>query len=112
MRKCERNIINAIINGKPYFDHDNAVSILRGKSGDTYTVRLFDNLIATGRVGEMPEKFCFCGWNTSTTRSRLRALGCDLYRESKGVYSVSGKKVDFYRPFTCKGNPCKDMVIR
>ena len=111
MRKCERNIINAIKNGECYHDKINAVEILHGKNGDRYLVKLFGNTIATGRVGEMPERFDFCGWNSSTTRSRLRALGCDLYRESKGVYSVSGKKVDYDRPFTCKGNPCKSMYF-
>lgn len=111
MRTCERNIIDAITNGHNYHDKINAVEILHGKNGDWYLVKLFGNTIASGHVGDMPECFCFCGWNTSTTRSRLRALGCDLYRESKGVYSVSGKKVDYYRPFTCKGNPCKNMYF-
>ena len=109
MRKCEEHIVDAIKNGHNYHDHNNMVHHYKGK----YRVYLFGNLIATGETGEMPIRFSFCGYNTPTTRSRLRALGCMLDRVGIGKYAISGKTIKNYaRAYTCKGNPARDMVIR
>lgn len=109
MRVIERQMLKAILNGKGFVNGNTAVTHL---DDGTYRVRLHDNLIATGRKGELPEVFNFCGWNTTTTRSRLRALGCDLVRERDGYY-INGKRVrDFCHPISRDGTPRHSMEIK
>ena len=105
MKVCEKKIVNAILTGRRYADKNNMVDIDTFRN--TYRVYLFGHCIATGKVGEYPSAYSFCGWNSVTTRARLRALGCDLVKDyRKGTDYVFGVEVtDYYMPFDNKGKP-------
>ena len=70
MRKIERQMIEAI-----HFDRgmtSGNTAIIHGPD-DTWLVSLHGHTIARGR-GPRLEGINLCGWDTVTTRSRLRAL--------------------------------------
>lgn len=80
MRKIEEQMIAAIKAGKNWYKDNTQVSVAAREDGATITsVYLHGNLIAqTGVDGGHHWGFCFCGWNTPTTRSRINAIikGC------------------------------------
>lgn len=89
MRKCESIIRAAVLSGESVIVQNTAVC----HSGGTYTVYLHGNAIARGRTGELPDRFTLAGWNTVTTRSRLRALGVGVgSRDFAPVYN--GEEID------------------
>ena len=88
MRKIEKLMIEAV-NGKKCFKLSNT-EVIPCKNGSVF-VKLYDTIIFACVNGE--KYFCDGGYKTSTTASRLRALGAD--------YSVNAKKNN------CVLTPCK-----
>lgn len=86
MRKIEKGMISAIRNGEGFTQGNTAV--LWNESGNAFYVSLFGNTIArgepTGNFGHRITAINFCGYNSVTTRSRLRALGVPV-KSQKGV---------------------------
>lgn len=89
MRKIEKEMISAIRNGEGFTKGNTAVLWNEGR--EAFYVCLHGNIIARGyrpmRFGACDYRITavnFCGWNTTTTRSRLRALGVPV-KSQKGV---------------------------
>ena len=73
MRVIEKKMLDAI-NGGYDFEMSNTCVIHSKKQISVY---LFGNRIAAKNKKTGDWEFSCCGWHTATTRSRLRALGCD-----------------------------------
>lgn len=73
MRKIEETMCEAVKAHKNWTCNNTRVVNVSGVSH----VYLHDNLIAI-MVDEKHGKFTLAGWNTPTTRSRLRALGINV----------------------------------
>lgn len=56
----------------------------------SFHVYLHNNLIYREVAGR--KMFTLAGWNTNTTKSRLRALGVDVESKRRGVY-YNGKEI-------------------
>ena len=90
MRKIEEQMINAVNNCKSLSVSNTLVTV----SNNEVKVYLHGNLIYTKENGV--ERFTLAGWNTNTTRSRLRALGVDVcQRKRKPVYK--GSEISSYK---------------
>lgn len=92
MRKIEKGMIAAISNGKGFTQGNTAV--LWNESRTVFYVSLFGNTIARGEIpwdgaGYKVTAVNLCGWNKTTTRSRLRALGVPV--TTKGGTPYIGK---------------------
>lgn len=94
MRNIEEDMIHAIRNGKGFTQGNTAV--LWNESGAAFYVSLHGNTIARGE----PDGYGFritavnlCGWNTTTTRSRLRALGVPVTTK-RGVPYIGGNEIE------------------
>ena len=86
MRQIEIEMLHAVCNRKNM--RKNNTQVLVREDGSIW-VRLHGNLIAhRGDSGLW--QFTLAGWNTPTTRSRLRALGIDI-RQRGGVPYYKGK---------------------
>lgn len=86
MRRIEEQMRKAVRNRKNWRASNTAVEV--NDKGDVF-VYLHGNLIMKQYNGAEPY-FSLAGWNTVTTRSRLRALGCEVtckdfapYRDGK-----------------------------
>ena len=81
MRKIEKEMQSAIANRKNWSKSNTSVSV--DNEGTTF-VTLHGNLIAQiSNFGDI--KLSSCGWQTSTTKSRLNAI-LDTFLSGIGVY--------------------------
>ena len=77
MRKIEERMLLSIRSGWPLNMGNTRVSY----DADGWAVYLHGNRIAwSGFGGSRPSGASLCGWDTPTTRSRLRALGVDVWK--------------------------------
>lgn len=81
MRLIEKQMLNAIKNKKDYFCGNTMVSI----NGSLALVYLHGNLIFGMNYKTHVKAYNSCGWLTTTTKSRLNALGADIHQK-KGVW--------------------------
>lgn len=72
MRQIEENMVNAINERHNYTEGNTKVRF----HAEGYSVSLHDNVIYFVRNGR--HSFTLSGWNTPTTRSRLKALGVEV----------------------------------
>jgi len=87
MKQIEEIMCNAVASGKKVSVSNTLVSVENG----VIKVYLHGNLIYTKKNGV--ERFTLAGWNTTTTRSRLRALGVDVYQRNY-VPMYNGKEIN------------------
>lgn len=91
MRNIEQDMITAIRSGEGFTKGNTAV--LWNESGEAFYVSLHGNTIARGeKSGAFNYRVTavnLCGWNKTTTRSRLRALGVPV--TTKGGTPYIGK---------------------
>lgn len=88
MRQIEKTMCAAIARGRDMRCGNTAVV----NNAEGTAVYLHGHLIWQ-RDAKGAERFSLCGWNTPTTRSRLRALGVDVrQREYCAIYN--GKVID------------------
>ncbi len=99
MRKIEKEMISAIRNGEGFTQGNTAV--LWNESGNAFYVSLFGNTIArgepSGNFGYRITAVNLCGWNKTTTRSRLRALGVPV-TSKRGVPCIETNERIFVLP--------------
>lgn len=76
MRKIEEAMCEAVKNRKNFERSNTRVQVRDG--GNWVKVFLHDNLIYTSCQESGKAQFTLAGWDTNTTRSRLRALGVDV----------------------------------
>lgn len=86
MRVIEEKMLAALRNGRNLNGNNTTVN---HENGNSY-VYLFGNLIY--KVVNGKAYFSFAGWNTTTTRSRLRALGISVYQRNWTPY-YNGKEI-------------------
>ena len=96
MRKIEERMVSAILHCRCWCEANTAV-FCDGLSHH-FAVKLHGNQIAEGQTG-MGAGFTvthatLCGWDTPTTRSRLRALGVDVpaLRRAEGYIKPRPKR--------------------
>jgi hypothetical protein len=88
MRQIESEMLYAVCNRKNMSKDNTQVQV---REDGSIWVRLHGNLIAhRGDSGLW--QFTLAGWNTPTTRSRLRALGIDI-RQRGGVPYYNGQPI-------------------
>ena len=101
MRKIERQMNEAILNGKDFFSSNTSVQHYTTETGaKEAAVHLHGNHIAT--VGDTLQ-ICDAGWQTVTTKSRLNALldefadGCYVFQRNFDWYlgDRDGNKIPF-----------------
>lgn len=80
MRKIEEMMLNSIRNGKS-FNLGNTSVVFR--DNNDFFVTLHGNVIFV--KNEKGTVFSLCGWNTPTTKSRLRALGVGVKSKNGSV---------------------------
>ena len=86
MRKIEREMLDALRAGRAWQSGNTRVTA----DGRVY---LHENLIATWRNGRLEVNLSALErWPTTTTISRLRALGADVYRRDFTPY-LDGKPI-------------------
>lgn len=95
MRNLEENMIRAIRDGEGFTQGNTAV--LWNESGAAFYVSLHGNTIARGEPNGFDDfritAVNLCGWNTATTRSRLRALGVPVTSKN-GVPYIGGNEIE------------------
>ena len=89
MRQIEKEMLYAVCNRKN-MSKSNTQVLVREDGG--IWVSLHGNLIAHRGAGGL-WRFTLAGWNTLTTRSRLRALGIDI-RQKGGIPYYNGHPID------------------
>ena len=91
MRQIEIEMLYAVCNRKNMNKSNTQVQV---REDGSIWVRLHGNLIAhlAHRGDSGLWQFTLAGWNTPTTRSRLRALGIDI-RQRGGVPYYKGKPI-------------------
>lgn len=87
MKEIEKKMVDAVDNGRNFTGNNTTV---RHEDGNTY-VYLFGNLIY--KIVDGKAQFSMCGWNTTTTRSRLNALGVNV-RSKEGQAYHNGKPIE------------------
>jgi hypothetical protein len=90
MRKIENEMVWALRSGRNFHNSNTDVVCENGKK----VVFLHGNDIYKEENGK--RFFSFCGWDTNTTRSRLRALGVDLISHNGKRYNGTKEITDFY----------------
>ena len=81
MRKISMNAVRAFYNKRVFISPNTRISMdVKGNP----QMFLFDNRIAWIKNGTI--WFNFCGWNSVTTRERLRTLGIDFQCRSYNIY--------------------------
>lgn len=85
MRQIEQNMVNAV-NGRYNFKSGNTQVTV---NDDIIRVYLHGNCIYTECNSTGKKRCTLAGWNTPTTRSRLRALGVNI-KQKKGLPVVNG----------------------
>lgn len=96
MRRIEQNMLDAV-RGRRNWEESNT-RVQNDKNGTA--VYLHENLIFV-RHNDGRRVFTLAGWNTTTTRSRLRALGVDV-RQRAGRAIYDGAEIDSYRRYDVK----------
>ena len=86
MRQIEKEMVNAFNNGYNFKKSNTEVNVCDGY----VNVYLHGNKIArknlsTGKVG-----FSSCGWLTNATKSRLNALGANIYQKAWEWFNADG----------------------
>lgn len=77
MRTIEKNMNAAISAGRNWAAGNTSVTFVNNE----VQVRLHGNLIAV-RDAAGVWRYSLAGWNTTTTRSRLNALGCNVTQKN------------------------------
>lgn len=88
MRKINAEMINAIRNGRNWMNGNTRVETSYGGRIDVY---LHGNRIFS-QQGNV-KIFTLAGWNTTTTRSRLGALGMDV-KQRNFIPIYNGKEIE------------------
>lgn len=88
MRKIEKLVVDAIRSGRG-FSRGNT-SLTFDPEGKKWYLALHGNLIATGEKGHYASHVALVGWNSATTRSRLRAVGASIWQIRGVPYLVDG----------------------
>ena len=93
MRNLEENMVYAIRSGEGFTQGNTAV--LWNETGKAFYVAVHGNTIARGEesmngYGFRITAINLCGWNTSITRNRLRALGVPVTTKN-GIPYLVGK---------------------
>ena len=87
MRKIEEEMLAAVCERRNWSSDNTSVKV----DGNVVRVYLFGNHIYSDNMG--CKSFTLAGWTSSTTMSRLRALGVDVYRKDrKPMYE--GREID------------------
>lgn len=84
MRKIEEAMCAAVKERRNWQSGNTRVQVKDG--GNWVKVYLWDNLIYTECLEDGAKRFTLAGWNTNTTRSRLRALGVDVCQKDYRAY--------------------------
>lgn len=103
MGTIEKNMLNALRESKSVSLANTYVSV----NGEEKAVYLHNNKIALFTCGKL--YVSLCGWNSVTTRSRLRALGVNITTK-QGVPYIGGESVSSYGVYEVDrntGNPAK-----
>ena len=82
MRRIEEKMVAAFKENRNWSESNTSVVCANGIT----SVYLFGNRIARKQNGKT--KFSKCGWNSATTASRLRALGCKC-QIKKGILEMA-----------------------
>lgn len=82
-------MLSAFVANQNFKSSNTKVVNLSALCGEVW-VMLFDNVIAKKNIKTEKVRFSLAGWDTPTTRSRLNALGCNVYKH-KGVTMRDGK---------------------
>lgn len=91
MRKLEQKMVDAVDSAYPAKCGNNTeVYIMSNPS--CIVVLLWGNMIYTKDIETNVEEFSLAGWNTPTTRSRLRALGVNITYK-KGIAYYKGASI-------------------
>lgn len=77
MRKVEEDMVTAVITYTSWRLRNTSVEV----NGGTVIVSLHGNPIFKKDINTGSAQFTLAGWDTNTTRSRLRALGVGVYRK-------------------------------
>ena len=91
MRQIEKNMLDAIRSRKNWKESNTEVQ----NDANGTAVYLHGNLIFC-RKNDGGRFFTLAGWNTTTTRSRLRALGVDV-RQRGGRAIYNGGEINTYK---------------
>lgn len=95
MRTIEQNMVHAFNARKNWKSGNTEVRVSTEGGATTVVVLLHGNEIfeeSHNLQGLFVRYFTLHGWDTPTTRSRLRALGLEVYR-SKGVTMYKGDEI-------------------
>lgn len=88
MRIIEKEMLDAIRSRKNWKKSNTEVRIC----DNTISVFLYSNLIAY-KQDDKPWCYCSCGWHTVTTRSRLKALGCNCVIRKGYIINLETGKI-------------------
>ena len=102
MRQIEEMMINAVNNCKSFTANNTAVKVNKENGCTVIRVYLHNNCIfekVQNLDGLFERYFTLAGWNTSTTRSRLRALGVDVYQKNYAPM-YNGKEISKSKWYT------------
>lgn len=88
MRLVEKQMLEAIRNHNDFYCGNTQVSI----NGMFALVYLHGNLIFGMNYETHVKAYNSCGWHTPTTKSRLNALGADIYQKDGVWYHSDGSE--------------------
>ena len=88
MRKIEKEMLAAVCEHRNW----NCGNTIVTCENNVVCVYLHGNLIYEDDMDERRESFTLAGWNTPTTRSRLRALGADICQKNGKIYASKGSR--------------------
>lgn len=88
MRKIEEQMVAAVRNHKNFRCTNTEVEV----EGKYIYVYLHNNLIYAKNTKNGKQMFKNCGWLTSTTKSRLNALGANIYQKNWHWYDATTNK--------------------
>lgn len=89
MRQIERNMVNAVKNGRNFKSGNTRVNVAKENGVTVIRVYLHENCIcelSRNLSGLDSRYFTLAGWNTVTTRSRLNALGVNVTQKNFDPY--------------------------
>jgi hypothetical protein len=90
-RKITLNATAAFYAGKEYHESNTSVDV---DASGLVQMRLWGNTIAQYNKGDdRGVKFTLAGWNTNTTRERLRGLGINISTKRGKIYH-DGREID------------------
>ena len=102
MRQIEEKMVNAVNNYKNFSSSNTVVNVSKENGCTVIRVYLHNNCIfekVQNLDGWFERYFTLAGWNTTTTRSRLRALGVDVYQRNY-VPMYNGKEISKSKWYT------------